>query len=73
MTAVGQILQKIDDLGIADNTIVLYSTDNGAEVMHLARWRHNALHGEKATNWEGGFALPMHPLAGGNRTWRGQQ
>ncbi|WP_139354078.1 arylsulfatase [Sinorhizobium sp. A49] len=56
---VGQLLQQLDDLGIADNTIVLYTTDNGAE---LALWPDGAMtmfHGEKGTTWEGGFRIPM--------------
>ncbi|WP_274626531.1 arylsulfatase [Arvimicrobium flavum] len=56
---VGQLLQQLDDLGIADNTIVLYTTDNGAE---LALWPDGAqtmFHGEKGTTWEGGFRIPM--------------
>ncbi|MBD9647649.1 arylsulfatase [Ensifer sp. PDNC004] len=56
---VGQLLKQLDDLGIADNTIVLYTTDNGAE---LALWPDGAqtmFHGEKGTTWEGGFRIPM--------------
>jgi arylsulfatase len=56
---VGELLQQLDDLGIADNTIVLYTTDNGAE---LALWPDGAqtpFHGEKGTTWEGGFRIPM--------------
>ncbi|WP_414650688.1 arylsulfatase [Ensifer sp.] len=56
---VGQLLQQLDDLGIADNTIVLYTTDNGAEI---ALWPDGAMtmfHGEKGTTWEGGFRIPM--------------
>ncbi|MCC6491574.1 MAG: arylsulfatase [Pirellulales bacterium] len=56
---VGQLLKKLDDLGIADNTIVVYTTDNGAE---LALWPDGAMtpfHGEKGTTWEGGFRIPM--------------
>jgi len=56
---VGQLLQQLDDLGIADNTIVLYTTDNGAE---LALWPDGAMtpfHGEKGTTWEGGMRIPM--------------
>ncbi|MBZ7922292.1 arylsulfatase [Ensifer adhaerens] len=56
---VGQLLQQLDELGIADNTIVLYTTDNGAE---LALWPDGAqtmFHGEKGTTWEGGFRIPM--------------
>jgi arylsulfatase A-like enzyme len=40
---VGQLLKKLDDLGIANNTIVVYTTDNGAEVMELARWRQHPI------------------------------
>jgi arylsulfatase A-like enzyme len=56
---VGQLLEKLDDLGIADNTIVVYSTDNGAEVMSWPDGGNTPFRGEKATNWEGGFRVPM--------------
>lgn len=55
---VGQLLKKLDDLGIADNTIVLYSTDNGP---HFNMWPDGAIspfRGEKNTNWEGGYRVP---------------
>jgi arylsulfatase len=56
---VGELLKQLDDLKIADNTIVLYTTDNGAEI---ALWPDGAMtmfHGEKGTTWEGGFRIPM--------------
>ena len=56
---VGELLKLLDDLRIADNTIVLYTTDNGAEI---AMWPDGAMtmfHGEKGTTWEGGFRIPM--------------
>ena len=56
---VGQLLKQLDDLGIADNTIVLYTTDNGAEI---ALWPDGAMtpfRSEKGTTWEGGFRIPM--------------
>jgi arylsulfatase len=56
---VGQLLKKLDDLGIADNTIVVYTTDNGAEVMSWPDGGSTPFRGEKATNWEGGFRVPM--------------
>ena len=56
---VGQLLQKLDDLKIADNTIVIYTTDNGAEVMSWPDGGTTPFKGEKATNWEGGFRVPM--------------
>jgi arylsulfatase len=56
---VGQLLAKVDALGIAANTIVIYSTDNGAEVMSWPDGGTTPFKGEKATNWEGGFRVPM--------------
>jgi arylsulfatase len=56
---VGQLLKKLDDLGIANNTIVIYTTDNGAEVMSWPDGGNTPFRGEKATNWEGGFRVPM--------------
>ena len=56
---IGQLLDKLDALGIADDTIVVYSTDNGAEVMTWPDGGATPFRGEKATNWEGGFRVPM--------------
>jgi arylsulfatase len=56
---VGQLLKKLDDLGVADNTIVVYTTDNGAEMMSWPDGGTTPFRGEKATNWEGGFRVPM--------------
>ena len=56
---IGRFLDKLDELGIADDTIVLYSTDNGAEVMTWPDGGSTPFRGEKATNWEGGFRVPM--------------
>ncbi|MCC9608942.1 arylsulfatase [Blastopirellula sp. JC732] len=56
---VGQLLDLLDQLKIADNTIVVYSTDNGAE---MALWPDGAMtnfRSEKGTTWEGGFRVPM--------------
>jgi len=55
---VGQLLDTLDKLGIADNTIVHYSTDNGP---HMNTWPDAAsspFFGEKNTNWEGGWRVP---------------
>jgi arylsulfatase len=57
---VGQLLNKIDDLGIADNTIVMYSTDNG---VHFNTWPDAGItpfRSEKNTNWEGAFRVPCY-------------
>jgi arylsulfatase A-like enzyme len=55
---VGQLLDKLDELGIADNTIVMYSTDNGAEVMSWPDGGTTPFKGEKNTQWEGGYRVP---------------
>ncbi|HCH1148911.1 arylsulfatase [Vibrio parahaemolyticus] len=55
---VGQLLKKVDDLGIKDNTIVFYSTDNGP---HMNSWPDagtTPFRGEKNTNWEGAYRVP---------------
>jgi arylsulfatase len=56
---VGVLLKKLDDLGIADNTVVVYSTDNGAETMTWPDGGNTPFHGEKGTTWEGGFRIPQ--------------
>ena len=55
---VGQLLKQLDDLRIADNTIVIYTTDNGAEVMSWPDGGTTPFRGEKNTNWEGGYRVP---------------
>jgi arylsulfatase A-like enzyme len=55
---VGTLLKALDDLGIAENTIVIYSTDNGP---HMNTWPDGAMtpfRSEKNTNWEGAFRVP---------------
>lgn len=56
---VGAILKKLDDLNISENTIVIYTTDNGP---HFNMWPDGAVapfRGEKNTNWEGGYRVPF--------------
>jgi arylsulfatase len=55
---IGRLLKKLDDLRIADNTIVVYTTDNGAEVMSWPDGGSTPFRGEKNTNWEGGYRVP---------------
>jgi arylsulfatase len=55
---VGMLLDKLDNLGIADDTIVIYSTDNGAETVSWPDGGITPFHGEKGTTWEGGFRVP---------------
>ena len=55
---VGTILKALDDLGIADNTFVMYSTDNG---VHMNSWPDGGMtpfRSEKNTNWEGAYRIP---------------
>jgi arylsulfatase A-like enzyme len=55
---VGELLDLLDELGIADNTIVMYSTDNGP---HYNTWPDagtTPFHGEKNSNWEGAYRVP---------------
>jgi arylsulfatase len=56
---VGTLLKCLDDLGIADDTLVMYSTDNGP---HMNTWPDGAMtpfRSEKDTNWEGAFRVPL--------------
>jgi len=56
---VGDMLDLLDELGIAENTFVMYSTDNGP---HMNTWPDGAMtpfRSEKNTNWEGAFRVPM--------------
>jgi arylsulfatase A-like enzyme len=55
---VGQLLDKLKELGLDDNTIVMYSTDNGAEEMSWPDGGTTPFRGEKNTNWEGGYRVP---------------
>ena len=55
---VGQVLAKLKELGLDKNTIVMYSTDNGAEAMSWPDGGTTMFRGEKNTNWEGGYRVP---------------
>jgi len=56
---VGELLKKLDDLGIADNTIVLFTSDNGAELFTWPDGGNHPFRGEKGVTYEGGFRVPM--------------
>lgn len=56
--AIGVVLKKLEDLGIIDNTIIMYSTDNGAEKFSWPDGGTTPFAGEKGTTWEGGFRVP---------------
>ena len=55
---VGQLLKALDDLGIADNTIVVYTTDNGPNQFSWPDAATTPFRSEKDTNWEGAFRVP---------------
>jgi len=55
---VGQLLKKLDDLGIADNTIIVLTSDNGAQKFSWPDGGTEPFRGEKGTTWEGGFRVP---------------
>jgi len=71
-----RLLKKLDDLGIADNTIVLFTTDNGAEIMSCPTG-NTPFHGEKERRGKGHARARARPLAGvlapaasATRSWR---
>jgi arylsulfatase A-like enzyme len=55
---VGQLLDELKKLGLEDNTIVMYSTDNGSESFSWPDGGTTMFRGEKATQWEGGYRVP---------------
>jgi arylsulfatase len=55
---VGQLLDKLKELGLEENTIVMYSTDNGAEEFTWPDGGTTPFRGEKVTTWEGGMRVP---------------
>jgi arylsulfatase len=55
---VGALLKKLDDLGVADDTIVIYTTDNGNELLMWPDGGYAPFRGEKGTTWEGGVRVP---------------
>lgn len=55
---VGRLLKTVDDLGLAENTIVIYTTDNGPMVCLFPDAGTTPFRGEKNTNWDGGWRVP---------------
>jgi len=55
---VGRVLDRLESLGIADNTIVVYSTDNGSQTNTYPDGGAEPFRGEKGSTWEGGFRVP---------------
>ena len=56
---VGRLLAKLDEMGVADDTIVLFTSDNGVNLSHWPSAGTAAFRGEKGTTWDGGFRVPM--------------
>lgn len=56
---VGELLSELDSLGIADNTIVVFATDNGPEKFTWPDGGTSPFRGEKGLGWEGGFRVPL--------------
>ncbi|MGL6070759.1 arylsulfatase [Craterilacuibacter sp.] len=57
--SVGRMLKKLDDMGVADNTIVVFTSDNGPMSQWWPDGGTSPFRGEKATTWEGGVRVPM--------------
>lgn len=55
---VGELTNTLDELGIEENTMVIFGTDNGAEIIFWPDGGMTPFRGEKATTWEGGFRAP---------------
>jgi arylsulfatase len=55
----GSIMKKLDDAGIADNTIVVFTSDNGSETSSWPDGGNTPFRGEKGTTYEGSFRVPM--------------
>ncbi len=56
---IGQLLKKLDDLGLAQNTIVIFTSDNGPQVFTWPDGGTTPFKGEKSSSWEGGYRVPM--------------
>jgi arylsulfatase len=56
--SIGALVKRLKDLGVYDNTIIVVTTDNGAEVFSWPDGGTTPFRGEKATTWEGGFRVP---------------
>jgi arylsulfatase len=57
--SVGGLLRHLEEIGEADNTIVIFTTDNGAEAMSWPDGGTTPFRGEKNTSWEGGYRIPF--------------
>ena len=71
---IGLVLDKLEAMGQLDNTIVVFTTDNGAETITFPDGGTTPFKGGKLSTWEGGMRAPAgHPLAGPHRAGHGQE
>ena len=71
---IGLVLEKIEQMGQTNNTIVVFTTDNGAETITFPDGGVTPFKGEKLSTWEGGYARAAgHPLAGRHQAGHGQE
>jgi arylsulfatase len=56
---VGEVFKKLEDMGVADNTIIVITTDNGTETFSWPDGGNTPFRGTKGTTWEGGFRSPL--------------
>ena len=71
---IGYVLEKLEDMGQLDNTIVVFTTDNGAETITFPDGGTTPFKGGKLSTWEGGMRAPAgHPLAGPHQAGDGQE
>jgi arylsulfatase len=56
---IGLVLKKLDDMGAASNTIVVFTTDNGAEAISFPDGGVTPFKGQKGEAWEGGYRAPL--------------
>ena len=71
---IGYVLKKLEDMGQLDNTIVVFTTDNGAEVITYPDGGVTPFKGGKLTTWEGGMRAPLRrPLAGAHQAGHDQE
>ena len=65
---IGLVLQKLEQMGQLDNTIIVFTTDNGAETFTFPDGGTTPFKGSKMNTWEGGMRAPGgHPLAGAHQ------